>query len=158
MVKSVSRYRRKVDPSREEYEIDEWPFYHLARLIARYYLKMDASLKPIGIDVPRWRVMTILAKYEVATVSQIAVESVIKMSTMAKIVQRMSAQGLVTTRTSAEDARSTEVLLTDEGRALFDAARSKASFIAKQAFDDVSDEELRFVNAVSRKISANLAP
>lgn len=154
----ASRYRDKIDPSQQEYEIDEWPFYNMARLVALYHHKLDASLKPIGIDVPRWRVLSILSKRGYATVTQISTEAVTKMSTMAKIIQRMNTEGLVVTRPSSEDARSTEVLLTEEGEKLLSMVQEKVGSIGRQAFYDISDDDIKNINRLSRKIYKNLAP
>ena len=151
-------FRHKIDPSHDDYEIEEWPFYHMARLISLYHLKMDNALKPIGMDVPRWRVLNILAKNEVATITEIASEAVIRMPTMAKIIQRMTSEGLVTTRTAASDGRSTEVLLTGEGRKKLDHAKVKAGVIGRQAFLEIDDEDVKSLNDVSRRIYGNLSP
>lgn len=151
-------YRNKVDPSQKEYDLDEWPFYHLVRLTAAYHQKMDASLKSMGLDVPRWRVLNILARRPHATVTEISVEAVSKMSTIAKIIQRMAVQGLVVTRASAEDARATEVLITDLGREKLDMALKRVGAVARQAFYGVEDAEIQSVNQICRKIYGNLLP
>ncbi|WP_442580650.1 MarR family winged helix-turn-helix transcriptional regulator [Mesorhizobium sp. ASY16-5R] len=151
-------YRNKIDPSQEEYDLDEWPFYHLVKLTAAYHQKMDAALKSMELDVPRWRVLNILARRPHATVTEISVEAVAKMSTVAKIIQRMTMQGLVETRASTEDARATEVLLTDLGREKLHTALNRAGAVARQAFYGVEDTEIQTVNQICRKIYGNLLP
>lgn len=154
----ASRYRDRIDPSQQDYEFDEWPFYNMARLVALYHHKLDASLKPIGIDVPRWRVLSILSKRRCATVTQLSTDAVTKISTMAKIIQRMTTEGLVVTRPSSEDARSTEVLLTEVGEEMLSTVQEKVGSIGRQAFYDVSDADIKNINRISRKIYKNISP
>lgn len=147
-----------MDPMQTAFEIHSWPFYHLARLNAIYTQRMDASLKPLGVDVPRWRVLALLDKHGTCTITQLAVEAVAKISTMAKIIQRMVAEGLVNTRPSAEDARSTDVMLSERGRELLGTVQDKVSRIGRQAFHDVSDEDIGRLNQLCERLYSNLAP
>lgn len=147
-----------MDPVETAFEIHSWPFYHLARLTALYTQRMDASLKPLGVDVPRWRVLALLHKHGRCTITQLSGEAVTKISTMAKIIQRMIAEGLITTQPSAEDARSTEVMLSDRGRELLEIVQDKVSRIGRQAFHDVSDGEISRLNQLCERLYANLAP
>ena len=66
------------------------PFYQTVRMLARYYARMNAVLKPCGVDVARWRVLILLSEQEAITVSEIAEESVVHISTMAKTITRMA--------------------------------------------------------------------
>lgn len=147
-----------MDPGQKAFEIHSWPFYHLARLTALYTQRMDASLKPLGIDVPRWRVLAILEKNGTSTVTQLSGEAVSKISTMAKIVQRMIAEGLVTAQPSVEDARSIDVTISQQGRAVFEIVQEKVSRIGRQALHDVSQKEVHLFNDLCARLYANLAP
>lgn len=147
-----------MDPTQKAFEIQRWPFYHLARLTALYAQQMDASLKPLGVDVARWRVLAILDKHGTCTVTQLANEAVNKVPTMAKIVQRMIVEQLVTARPSQEDARSIDVELAPRGREIFVQVQDKVSRIGRRAFHDVPEAEIDQLIALSRKLYANLAP
>jgi MarR family transcriptional regulator, organic hydroperoxide resistance regulator len=157
-MREKAKSRIRLDPSDAKHDYHESPFYNMARMIGLYHQKLDAALKPIGIDAPRWRVLCILQKHQSATVTQISVEAVTKMSTMAKIVQRMALQGLVVTRASAEDARSTEVRLTEKGLRMLEVSSKKVSIINRQVFSNISDSDVDLITLISRKAYANLAP
>ena len=157
-MKKAKKFGNMIDPESEDFQIDQWPFYGIVRLAGRYHLRLDAVLKPINMDVPRWRVLMILATGEPATVTEISEIAVTKMSTMAKIIQRMVSQKLVVTRTAADDGRSTEVLITSEGQRVRDLIRSKVARVSKQAFQDISETELRALNHMTRKVFDNLSP
>lgn len=146
-----------MDPAQKLFEIQKWPFYHLARVNSIYAQRMDAALKPLGIDVPRWRVLALLQKNGACTVTQLSQEAVSKISTMTKIVQRMTAETLVTVRPSSEDARSTEVVISEEGARILDEVKAKVSRIGRAAFDGVSPDEIDRLNAICEKLYFNLA-
>jgi DNA-binding MarR family transcriptional regulator len=134
------------------------PFYHTVRMLARYYTRMNAVLKPSGIDVPRWRVLTLLAEREVISISEIAEESVVHISTMAKTIARMAREGLVTVRTSSTDARSTEVMITSAGLKLLEQTREKVKGVFKQGLRELSKTEVQLLNSLSARIFENLEP
>ncbi len=151
-------FREAINPEDERFDVDQWPFYQVSRLVGLYYLRLDAALKPLGIDASRWRVLMTLATGKAHTVTRIAEEAVTKTSTMAKTIQRMTAEKLVETGTSAEDARLTKVILTPAGRELLQQVRLKVGKLSREAFLNVDDEELLALNTVSRKLHRNLLP
>jgi MarR family transcriptional regulator, organic hydroperoxide resistance regulator len=148
--------RRKGNPVDPDFEIAGSPFYWLARVAGRYTLRMDAVLKPIGMDVPRWRVLMLLTEHSPASVSELAEHAIIRMSTMTKIVHRMKVDGYVDTRVSQTDGRVTEVLLLPKGRQSVKQVRAQAGRIFQQAFYDLSDSQLVGLNDVLRQIFHNL--
>ena len=147
-----------MDPQQQAFEIESWPFYHLARLTALYAQRMDASLKPLGIDVPRWRVLAILKKRGTCTITQLTAEAVSRMSTMAKIIQRMIAEDLVVATKSIDDQRATEVDIAPRGREILVQVQDKVARIGREAFHDVSKSDLRTLIAMTQKIHLNLSP
>jgi len=71
------------------------PFYWLTRAHGRYLASMEAVLRGMGLDAPRWRVLMTLHEDNRASVSEIAEHSNAKLSTRAKIVRRMKQDGFV---------------------------------------------------------------
>ncbi|MEN3287125.1 MAG: hypothetical protein V7634_1425 [Bradyrhizobium sp.] len=134
------------------------PFYQTVRMLARYYARMNAVLKPSGIDMARWRVLTLLTERDVVTVSEMAEESVVHISTMTKTIARMVGEGLVTVRTSSTDARSTEVVIAPAGRRLLERTREKVQHIFKDALRGLSKTEVQLLNSLSARIFENLSP
>lgn len=124
----------------------EWPFYWIARVTGRYFQTMETALERIGIDVPSYRVLMTLYEDRHVSVSAIADACVIKLSTATRIVQRMSADGLVVTRPSPKDRRVTEVSLTPRGETLRHQARAIAEGVLAKAFEGVADAERQRLN------------
>ena len=147
---------RRADPVDPDFEIAESPFYWLARVDGRYTLRMDALLKRVGMDVPRWRVLMLLTEHDRASISELAEHAIIRMSTMTKIVHRMKADGYVDTRVSATDGRVTEVLLLPKGRQSVKQVRAQAGRVFQQAFYNLNDSQLVGLNEVLRQIFHNL--
>ncbi|GAA4488701.1 MarR family winged helix-turn-helix transcriptional regulator [Gluconacetobacter asukensis] len=147
---------RQANPTDPAFSPETSPFFHLSRLVGLYHLRMDAHLKPIGMDVPRWRVINILHEHECATISTIADLAVIRVSTMTKLVYRMEGERLVSTAVSSTDGRVTEVRLAEKGRNALDQVRSKAGLIFERAFHDIEDADIQTFMTLTRKIYDNI--
>ena len=130
----------------------KWPFYWISRVTARYQLKMEAALKPLGLDVARWRVLMALEGDEPASVSEIAEMAISKLPTMTKIVQRMQAEGLVVCGVRETDGRVTEVTLTSDGKKAREQAWRVANRIYLHSFSRMPPGEVEMLNALLRKV------
>ena len=147
---------RKANPADPAFKIANSPFYWLARVHGRYALSMDAVLKRIGMDVPRWRILMLLTEHSPASISELAEHAIIRLSTMTKIVLRMRAEDYVETRPSTADGRVTEVLLTPKGRKAVEQVRAQAGRIFQQAFHDLDDRQIKGLNDVLQRLFHNL--
>jgi len=147
---------RRANPTDPAFSPETSPFFHLSRLMGLYHLRMDAHLKPIGMDVPRWRVINILSEHECATISRISDLAVIRVSTMTKLVYRMEGEGFVTTAVAPYDGRVTEVRLTQRGLEALELVRAKAGIIFERAFGNVDDAEISALIELTRKIYDNI--
>ncbi|MCH8531794.1 MAG: MarR family transcriptional regulator [Saccharospirillum sp.] len=132
------------------------PFYWVARLSAKYSARMDAILKPLGLNSAKWRVLMIVHEYQQISMSDIATHVVAKLSTITKTVYRMQDDGLLQTRPSAQDARVTEVYLTDLGVQKLAEARQAATRLISSALDDLSDQEVAVFTRTLDKVFHNL--
>ncbi len=150
--------KRRVRSEDSRFIATRSPFYQTVRMLARYYARMNSALKPFGIDVARWRVLNLLAERETMTVSEIADECVVQISTMAKTITRMVGEGWVTVRTSASDARSTDVTISKDGLALLERTREKINYVFQEALRDLSKTEVQLLNSLSARIYENLSP
>jgi len=129
-----------------------WPYYWITRVSALYAFEMEKRLKPMGLDVSRWRVLSSLREHGNLGVAEIADYSILKLNTTTKIVQRMVNEGLVTTRSSAVDARVTEVSLTEKGFAAAVEASHLANTVFERTFYDIKDREIDQMNGLLKRI------
>ncbi len=147
--------RALADPAHPDFLLAGSPLYWLARVAGRYRLDMDLVLKPIGMDVPRWRVLAILSEHEPASVSELCDHAVIRLSTMTRIVQRLAEAGLVETRQREADGRVTEVTLTDAGRDAAAKVHTQASRIFRHGFDGFDAAEVAQLNDMLQRLFVN---
>lgn len=140
-----------------EFEFLEWPFYWLARADRQYMSILERALATIDLDIPRWRVLMVLHSKKKASVSEISDHSIVKLSTMTKIIQRMVAEDLVSSEQSSADRRVTVVTITPKGEAAGRAASEIASRIMRQAFVQFSQEEIAQLNGLLKKLTRELA-
>ncbi len=133
---------QRANPATPGFRLEDSPFYWLTRVSGRYLLQMERHLKAIGMDVPRWRVLMILAEDEPATITTLSERSVVKLATMTRIVQRMGADGLVMTEGSQTDGRVTQVRMTARGRAALAAVRAEGSAVFTQTFGGTGAPEV----------------
>ncbi len=130
----------------------DWPFYWVSRVNALYVQALERRLKPLDLDMARWRVLMSLYEDEHLSVSEIADYAVIKLNTATKIVQRMIADGLVVTRVRPNDGRVTDVCLTPEGDRLRRLARAEADQVFAATFVNISPDELKQLNGLLEKV------
>jgi DNA-binding MarR family transcriptional regulator len=129
------------DPGTAEFQVEKYPFYLLNRLVSRYNVVIESRLKAIGLDIPYWRVLMILGEQEPLSVGRISEAAVINLSTMTRIIQRMTAAGLVSPRPLPDDARVVEVSLTPAGKRKLAEARKETAPIYGQIIDGFSEEQ-----------------
>jgi DNA-binding MarR family transcriptional regulator len=152
-----SQATRLSDPAGPGFRLENSPFYWLTRASGRYLLAMERRLKRIGMDVPQWRVLMILAETEPASISTLSEHAVIKLSTMTRIVGRMAEARLVTTAASAEDGRVTVARMTEEGRAALERVRREGSAVFRHVFGEAPDADIVQLIGQLQRITGALA-
>ncbi len=144
------------DPGRESFQVENYPFYLLNRLVGRYNGLIGARLRTIGIDVPTWRVLMILGERSPRGIGDIADAAVINVSTMTRIIQRMMRGGLLVGDSPPDDARVTLVRLTPTGEEKLAEARTTTAPIYAQVIRGFSRREFERLTDSLRRMSANL--
>lgn len=135
---------------------EDWPFYWISRVNARYVQVLEKRLKPLGVDVPHWRVLISLYESEYLSISEIAEMSTMRLNTTTKVVQRMIVDGLVTTRVRPTDGRVTEACLTEKGDRLRALALVEAQQVYDLSFPAVTPDERAVLNRTLAKVFAHL--
>lgn len=135
---------------------EEFPFYWIVNVYARYTQVMEITLKKAQLDVSRFRVLMITGQYGKASISQISEYAMAKMPTVTKIVGRLRDDGLVTTASSAQDARVTEVMLTDAGREKVAEAHRLVIKVFEKGFKGMTAAQMEKMNLSLAKVLDNL--
>ena len=109
--------RNIYDPGDPGFTLAGSPFYLMAHADHQYHEDMDEVLVRRGMSKSIYRIMTVLREFEPASIGTIATVALLKRSTVSRIVDRMLDAGLAIAQAGGEDARITEVTLTEAGRA-----------------------------------------
>jgi DNA-binding MarR family transcriptional regulator len=144
------------DPGTDAFQVGKYPFFLLNRLVGRYNSVISERLRAVDLDIPSWRVLMILGESEPRGVRDIADSAVIPLSTMTRMVQRMTSAGLVEVTGSQVDGRVTEVRLTDRGRTKLVEARFAAAPVYAAVIDGVSANEFDALIQLLDTLYANL--
>jgi len=152
-----ARSRLRSDPASPGFRIADYPFYLLNRIAGRYAIDMSDALKAIGMDLPTWRALMILHERSPRSVSEIAVQAVVRLSTMTRVVRRLERAGLVHLATRSSDARVTEVQITTRGEEALRRVREVAGRVYARAFADFSPREIELLNGLLVRVMSNLS-
>ncbi|MCJ2182433.1 MarR family transcriptional regulator [Novosphingobium sp. 1949] len=144
------------NPSSENFRLDAYPFYLLNRAASRYNVVIESELRRIGIDIPAWRVLMILGEAQPLSIGQVAKSAVINMSTMMRIIERMTKAGLIETNPSEADGRVKEVLLTDHGKAKLADARIVTAPLYDKIIKGFSAAEFSTMLQILERLHDNL--
>jgi DNA-binding MarR family transcriptional regulator len=98
--------------------IDDYLSYLLSRASHLVSRQFHAQLKPRGMAVPVWRVLSTLSDGDGLPVTELAKITLFKQPTLTKVIDRMSKDELVERRASERDRRKVLVYITPKGRGL----------------------------------------
>lgn len=143
-------------PLSEQFKSTNSPFYWAARLNAKYSNRLDELLKPLGLNTAKWRVLMILHEHGQLSMSEITKHVVAKLSTITKTVYRMQADDLVKTLPSLDDARVTEVTLTENGLEQLMEARKVTSRFIENALHGLDEDEIVGLTRTLEKVFRNM--
>ena len=89
--------------------------YLLNRIVNRLNTDLTEELKTVGVPLPFYRVLAVLAAGRGTTVNELSVYTITGQSTLSKALDRMVTAGLVRRETSEEDGRVVNISMTEKG-------------------------------------------
>ncbi|PZG05262.1 MarR family winged helix-turn-helix transcriptional regulator [Nonomuraea aridisoli] len=89
--------------------------YAASRSVTAVYRSL---LDPLGLTYPQYLVMIVLWQQDRTTVRELVEELRLDYNTLSPLLKRLETRGLLSRRRRADDERSVEIALTDDGRAL----------------------------------------
>ena len=144
------------DPAGTEFRLENYPFYLVAQLDHRYADGMEETLRPHGMDRPKWRVLLCLKEKNPSSISEIAQLASMKLSTISRVADRMRTEGLVETAPREKDNRVTEVFITERGRDALDRILRVTSKQYRRAMDGLDGDQVAAFCDTLRHILHNL--
>jgi DNA-binding MarR family transcriptional regulator len=134
----------------QRYFINEHQKAHLNILYTAAMLNQRTTslLKPYGLTWQQFNILRILrGQYpEPATVKLLTERMIDKMSNASRLVDKLLDKGLVQRKTSTEDRRRVDVLITDAGLDLLEKASKELDDGSNFNFSNLSEAEARQLN------------
>lgn len=149
--------RKLADPASPRFQVEKYPFYLLNRLVSRYNVVVESRLQDVGLDIPYWRVLMVLGQSSPRSIGQLAEASVIPVSTITRIVQRMTGSGLIQCTPLRTDNRVVQVSLTALGRKKLREARKRTAPIYSKVIQGLTPDEFEELCASLDRLYDNLA-
>jgi len=132
-------------------------FFHLSVAIGRYRdAELEKRLRPLKLNVSRYRALNVVARLEPCTMSELARFSAVDRTTMTRIVDQLVADGLMIRTAAPRDRRQVVLVLTPKGAAASAAALREVRASNQAALAGVPEETLRSAIRAKRRIVGNL--
>lgn len=133
-------------------ELEHFTPYLMNRIIARYNKSVEAALRDAGITVAQMRALAALAENGPRTVGELSVLTVIKQSTLSRVLDGMEAAGLVQRQTEDGDSRVRRIVLTAAGAAAHEAAWPGMLSMQDQLLRSLRPDEQETLNRMLLRI------
>lgn len=154
-----SRRRGSVDPK------GEFPFDvvdYLPHLIAAIHQfrdsALDRALRPLGLNVGRYRVLGVLNRFGLCTMTELALFTAIDRTTLTRIADQLVTNGFVERRSHAGDRRQVRLELTSVGVQVYRKGLQQVFDLNSRLLEEVGEARGRAAARVLQAIVRNLAP
>lgn len=139
-------------------EIEEALFGRLLvpRMSAAVYATQDRALAKYGITSRQGALLLNCVFGEANTPAELARLQDLDISTITRMVERLSKKGLLRRTRDRHDRRRVNLTVTPEGRALLKLALPVAMEVSRNAWRGVTDEEKQALRSISEKVLKNV--
>ena len=156
-----------------EHEIDsgsydsegEFPFatgdylLHLLAIIALFRdSNLDAGLRPLGLNVSRYRAMAVLNRFGACTMSEVAKFTGVDRTTLTRVADQLVAAGWAERMSEAKDRRQVLLRLTEAGRVVLVEAVKVIIDVNTALMENVSEQDQRVAARALMQVVDNVAP
>ena len=133
----------------------------LAQLSRAWRAELDRRLSGMGLSQARWLVLLHLARFEARvgkwpTQRELAESVAVEGPTLARLLDTLEAQGLVSRQAVVEDRRAKRIVLNPVALPLIEQIEAISSQLRQELFAGIDPEELRLCQQVHARILANL--
>ena len=144
------------DPTRAGFRLQTSPFYLMTHADFKFHEDMEVILSKKGVDRSIYRILAILNEEQPASIGRIAEISLLKRTTVSRIIDRMIERDLAETRPNAEDHRITEVRMTERGYSILVAMTPIVARQFQRAINGIDDQDLGIMIRTLQQIITNL--
>jgi DNA-binding MarR family transcriptional regulator len=129
---------------------------HYIKLGLTRHLERDLAESHLGVNFTQYRVLMRLNLMGVMTSSELAREIEHDAGALTRVLDRMVEQGYVLRTPNEHDRRSTELSLTESGKALVVTMRKIGDTLVSSALSDLSPEEQLLLRSLLKRVRATL--
>lgn len=150
---------RYADPAGEfPFSTENYLFHLLAAICQFRDAAIDRELKDHGLNVARYRVLGVLNRFGLCTMTEVATFTAIDRTTLTRMVDQLVDTKFVERKAGARDRRQVLLEMTELGREAYLAGLLKVFECNAAMVSGLSDEDQRATVRALRRIVENLAP
>lgn len=127
--------------------------HDVARLLRK---RFEQLAKHIGLTRTQWQTLAYLSRCEGTNQISLAEQLEIEPITLARVVDKLCARGLVERRADASDRRVKRLFLTDVSRPLLDEIRALGDATRSEALEGVPDVDRQRLFDILDRMKTNL--
>ena len=143
-------------PKDKSFKLHAHPMYWVSSVNSYYMQTMEKVLRPLGMDLARWRICMILRAYGTLRVSKISQLAVNRLPTTTKIIKRMEQEGLLYTERDINDERIVLVSLSEAGYKKLEKTLEKTDYIFPRIYKGLTADEAETLIQLLKKIRENI--
>ena len=129
----------------------------LAQLSRAWRAELDRRLVGLGLSQARWLVLLHLARLDTPPTQRELAQSVgVEGPTLARLLDGLEAQGLVSRQAVADDRRAKQITLSAKAQPLIEQIEAISTQLRHELFAGIDPVELQRCQQVQERILANL--
>ncbi|WP_339487972.1 MarR family transcriptional regulator [Pseudomonas sp. EL_65y_Pfl2_R95] len=129
----------------------------IAQMSRSWRAELDRRLVGLGLSQARWLVLLHLARFaELPTQRELAQSVGVEGPTLARLLDSLEAQGLVSRQAVPEDRRAKKIALSPQAEPLIKKIEAISTELRQELFAGIDEEELDRCQQVHAKILSNL--
>lgn len=129
----------------------------VAQLSRAWRSELDRRLVGLGLSQARWLVLLHLARFtEMPTQRELAQSVGVEGPTLARLLDSLEAQGLVTRVAVPEDRRAKKIALQAQAQPLIEKIEAISTQLRQEVFAGIDEEDLRRCQQVHARVLGNL--
>ena len=139
-------------PNNEPSSLQSYPFFWISQVNGKYTQLIEKSIKKLGIDNTRRKIILSTNALEQASITEIANLSTLKLTTATKAIYRLVEDDIVQVFSSESDERISMVKLTDKGKEMVEQINQISQVTLSGILNAFDDTELHQLNGQLKKL------
>ena len=144
------------DKGLQTYSLDDSIPYLANRVMGRLNRRLEEDLHRLGISFQHWRVLAVLARGDGISIADLSAYAVVPHSTLSRLLDRLENDVLVKRSADTPDGRTARVVITRDGRALYERILPLAIGRRDDALVGFTAAEKKLLLGMLRRMLGNL--